>query len=448
MGVAREARKPLKIAIIGGGIGGLSLLLGILNHCDPTVIQPHLYEAADAFSEIGAGVGFLPNAVRAMQTVDPRLHKAYSRIADRAPQATVDGQKKFVFGKAVMGMDGRGGINRLKAHDEVCTIYNGNKYRNVHRAVFLDEMVKLLPGGFGGGLVSFKKRCADIRISEAGATVFFTDGTLEMVDTVIGCDGVKSRVRNIFHGGQEQHEPQFTGKYAYRGLVPIQAAVEAIGESCAVNQLIILGYGGHLITFPINQGKTLNIVAFRGASDWDNGSNWVVPVTVEDVLEDFEDWSDPVKKLLSLLQKPDKWGLFDLPPLKTYVQGGRICLLGDCAHASTPHQGAGAGMAIEDAAVLSRLLGEVKTSDAGQLARAFAAYDMVRRERTQKLVTTSRARGLIYDLEVPGTEDDTAKICDEIASQWDWIWNFDVDAHCLEAINIMHQLQLVVNLPG
>jgi salicylate hydroxylase len=443
MGDAAEIRKPLKIAIIGGGIGGLSLLLGILKHGDPRVIQPHLYEAAHAFAEIGAGVGFLPNAVRAMYAVDPRLHEAYGRIADEAPQADVNGQKKYVFSKVAMGMDGRGG-NTSKAFDQISTIYNDNKLRNVHRAVFLDEMVKLLPGGFEGGLVSFKKRCTDIKVQGDGVTVVFADGTTETVDAAIGCDGVKSVVRNILHEGQEKYEPRFTGKYAYRGLVPVEDAIEALGEATTLDHVLTLGYGGHLVTFLINQGKTLNVVAFQGRSDWDHGSNWVVPATVGDALEDFKDWSEPIKKLLSLLQKPDKWGLFDLPPLKTYTKDGRICLLGDCAHASTPHQGAGAGMAIEDAAVLSRLLGEIKTPDPAQLTRAFVAYDTVRRERTQKVVSTSRSRGLLYDFELPGVGDDLEKLRDTLSTQWDWIWDLDIDAHCQEAIRIMHQPDIAV----
>ncbi|EXJ61738.1 hypothetical protein A1O7_02167 [Cladophialophora yegresii CBS 114405] len=444
MGDAGASKTPLKIAIIGGGIGGLSLLLGILNHGDPRVIQPHLYEAALAFAEIGAGVGFLPNAVRAMYAIDPKLHEAYGRIADEAPRADVNGQQKYVFSKVYMGMEGRGS-GMAKAFDEIGTVYNDNKLRNVHRAVFLDEMVKLLPNSLEADLVSFGKRCTDIRIHDAGVTVAFSDGTSEIVDAVIGCDGVKSVVRNILHQGQEKYEPCFTGNYAYRGLVPIEDATEALGEIAAVHHILILGYGGHLVTFPIKQGKTLNVVAFHGRSDWPHGNSWVVRATVEDALEDFKDWSEPIKKLLSLLQRPDKWGLFDLPPLKTYTLDGRICLLGDCAHASTPHQGAGAGMAIEDAAVLSRVLGEIKTPDRVQLTRAFAAYDAVRRDRTQKVVTRSRTRGMLYDFELSGVGDDLEKVRDTLSTQWDWIWDLDIDAHCREALGIMHQTHMVGN---
>ncbi|KIW84846.1 hypothetical protein Z517_00234 [Fonsecaea pedrosoi CBS 271.37] len=438
MGDAEDGKSPLRMAIIGGGIGGLSLLLGILRHCDRRVLEPHLFEAAHAFSEIGAGVGFLPNAVRAMHAIDPRIYDSYSRIADKAPSVTVNGREMSVFANVYMGMDGRGGANTDKAFEGICTIHNENKFRNVHRAVFLDAMVNLLPGGFRGGLVNFNKRCVDVQDDGKRVKVLFADGTSEMFDAVVGCDGVKSQVRNILHGEQEKYEPQFTGKYAYRGLIPIDDAISVLGKEVAMTQALIFGYGGHLVTFPIDQGKTLNVVAFRDAPKWNHGNNWVVPVTVEDVLEDFKGWSKPVIKLLSLLKKPDKWGLFDLPPAASFVRGGKICLLGDCAHASTPHLGAGAGMAIEDAAVLSRLLGEMHTPETVHLARAFAAYDSMRRERDQRLVVASRNAGMLYEFETPGVEDDLERIRRILDSQWDWIWNLDIWVHCEEAIKLMH----------
>ena len=168
------------------------------------------------------------------------------------------------------------------------------------------------------------------------------------------------------------------------------------------------GYGGHLVNFPVDKGQTLNVVAFQPKKDgkWDHDKGWVVPATIADVLEDYRGWSEPVRNLLAMLQRPDKWGLFEHMPASAYHRGGKVCLLGDCAHASTPHQGAGAGMAIEDAAVLSALLGNVKGADPSELERALRAYDAVRRPRTQRLVTTSRDAGMLYDFQKEGVGDD------------------------------------------
>lgn len=432
--------KPLRIAIVGGGIGGLSLLLGILHHADSKVITPHLYESAPAFSEIGAGVGFGPNAIQAMKLVDPRLRAAYEEIAADADMVMVDGKPEVLWYQFHMGMDGRG-KNTLKAGEKILAIYNDTQKNNVHRATFLDEMIKLLPGGTGEGFVSFNKRCTEIESPDGlvPVKIHFADGTSEEVDAVIGCDGVKSRVRQILLAGQDGIEPRFTGKYAYRGLIPMPDAKKALGDLANRSQ-VCWGYGGHLVAFPIDKGATLNVVAFQTKNNqvWEHGSDWVIPGTTSDVLEDFKDWSEPVRELLAMLKKPSVWALFEHPPTATYIKAGKICLLGDCAHASTPHQGAGAGMAIEDAAVLSRLLGQVNQPDPQILGRVFETYDVVRRPRTQRLVTTSRDAGLLYDFQKEGVWDDPKKLREDMEHRLRWIWDEDLDEHCAAAVKLLN----------
>ena len=442
------ASRPLRIAIVGGGIGGLSLLLGIL-HRDPESrnISPHLYESAPAFSEIGAGVGFGPNSVEAMKLIDPRLGVAYDRIAADAEQSTIEGgEKVFVWNHFYMGMDGRAsgdenlGANRLKAGDRITSVFNHNRKKNVHRATFLSEMIALLPAGSGESKVTFKKRLADlVEVENHGAELQFTDGTSETADAVIGCDGVKSRIRQILLKDHDDVEPRFTGKYAYRGLIPMEEAVRAIGDT-AHNSHMTCGYGGHLVNFPVDKGQTLNVVAFQTKADgkWEHGKEWVVPATTEDVLADYQEWDDSVQNLLSMLERPDKWGIFEHTPASTYHRGGKICLLGDCAHASSPHQGAGAGMAIEDAAVLSTLLGHVKASKPSELERAFRAYDTTRRPRTQRLVTTSRDAGMLYDFQKEGVGDDPELFKQDLLRRMRWIWDTDLEHHCEHAVKLMN----------
>jgi salicylate hydroxylase len=354
-----EQSNTISLAIIGGGIAGLSLLLGILEHCNvpsspsspsneprKVVIKPHLYESATAFSEIGAGVGFGPNATNAMRIVSPALYDTYVGLATDAEIISDDGdgKKKAVWNELIMGMDGRGngssGKNKLKAGDKIARVlYQGYK-KNVHRARFLEGMIGLLPGGTGEGYVSFRKRCIDVEYIDekiGGVKIKFADGSEARADAVIGCDGVKSRVRQILLsrlGDQEAIQPRFTGKYAYRGLIPMGKAVEAIGPIARKSHMI-WGYDGHFVCFPIDKGQTLNVVAFQTKKDgqWQE-SDWVIPGTIPQALEDYKDWSEPVKNLIRGLRKPDIWALFEHPPARSYWDGeGKICLLGDCAHA-------------------------------------------------------------------------------------------------------------------
>ena len=174
----------------------------------------------------------------------------------------------------------------------------------------------------------------------------------------------------------------------------------------------------------------MNVVAFRTKADgkWED-DRWVKPMSMHDMFDDFKDWGESVQGILSLVEKPDVWALFNHLPADTYYRKGKICLLGDSAHASTPHQGAGAGMAIEDAFIMSRLMGEIQS--AKQIEAVFAAYDHVRRPRTQKLATTSKEAGEVYEFERLG--DDVEKIAADLQVRTRWIWDEDLDAQLEKA---------------
>lgn len=175
----------------------------------------------------------------------------------------------------------------------------------------------------------------------------------------------------------------------------------------------------------------MNVVAFRSKKDgkWDN-EKWVLPMKESDMFEDFEGWGKVVKHILSLMEKPDVWALFDSLPAPTFYKG-RIVLLGDAAHATTPHQGAGAGQAIEDAFILSNLLGDcTKLAD---IEGALKAYDEVRRPRSQKVVTTSREAAALYEFEneeILGGENgpDIEGMKQRLRERCKWIWDEDLRA--------------------
>lgn len=136
------------------------------------------------------------------------------------------------------------------------------------------------------------------------------------------------------------------------------------------------------------------------------------------------------------MEKPDVWALFDHLPAPTYYKD-RLCLLGDAAHASTPHQGAGAGQAIEDAFVLSNLLGQVNST--ADLEKAFKAYDAVRRPRSQKVVTTSRQASDIYEFEDKSVGLDLGKARELLEKRYTWIWEEDLPLQLKKAQDIMAQ---------
>jgi salicylate hydroxylase len=141
----------------------------------------------------------------------------------------------------------------------------------------------------------------------------------------------------------------------------------------------------------------------------------------EDMDRDFAAWGEKAHSILSLMSKTDVWALFNHPEAPTFYKG-RVALLGDAAHASTPHMGSGAGMAIEDVYVLGDLLGAI--DDKKDIERVFKVYDSIRRPRGTKLVVRSREQGQTYDLELAG--DDPVDLKRELDTRMDWVWDFDI----------------------
>lgn len=152
----------------------------------------------------------------------------------------------------------------------------------------------------------------------------------------------------------------------------------------------------------------------------------------EEMEAEFREWGPQVQKIVGAMEKPDVWALFMHPPCDTFYKG-RLCLLGDAAHATTPHQGAGAGMCIEDSYILANLVKDASTVE--DLECAFKAFDHTRRERTQKNVTTSQEAGQLYDMELFG--DDLEKIEHSYLTRMQWIWDFDIVKQLEEAQKIM-----------
>lgn len=199
-----------------------------------------------------------------------------------------------------------------------------------------------------------------------------------------------------------------------------------------------LGHHGHVLTTLIEHGKTVNVVGYHSKADgqWTD-EKWIKPSTRDEMLASFDGWSAPVRQIISLVDKPDVWALFDHLPASTYFRAGQICLLGDAAHASTPHHGAGAGMAIEDAMILSRLLAAIDS--APDIEAAFRAYDAVRRPRSQRLVASSRRVARVYDFEDEEVGSSLVGLRGYLERAWDWIWNEDLDAQLENAMRLLRE---------
>ena len=291
MSSSRIPNQPFHIAIIGGGIGGLSLAIGLLKYQHMSVA---IYEAASCFDEIGAGVGFGPNAIQAMQLLHPKIYEGFQAISTtNGWESKLDEWYPFY-----LGMD----VGKLKAGTLLATVKSMNGESpswTVHRKDFLKVFASLVPKG----TAVFGKRVVDVNQSRGlpgKVAISFQDGTTAEADAVIGCDGVRSVCRQFVFGEDSPYTKQvFSGKYCYRGLVPMDKARKVLGDEVAMNKVMYLGMHGHILTFPVQQGVTMNVVAFRTKADgkWEHPS-WLLPTTKENMMSDFEGYSDEAMKMM------------------------------------------------------------------------------------------------------------------------------------------------------
>lgn len=414
------SQSKLKIGIVGGGIAGVALALDLCRHSHLNV---QLFESAPAFGEVGAGVSFGANAVRAIAGLG--IAEPYRKIADQTQAPWQD-----IWFEWRRGED----AGYLGA-----SVAEGVGQSSVHRADFLDALASQLPEG----IARFGKRAVSVEQDVEQARVLFTDGTEHRCDLLIAADGIKSSIRDhVLNGlGHPLAAPRFSGTCAYRGMIDSQqlrAAYRARGidEHLIDVPQMYLGLDAHILTFPVKQGRLINVVAFisdRSRPDpaWPSDSPWVRNASQEEMLSAFNHWGDAARVLLECIPAPTLWALHELDELPGYVHG-RVGLIGDAAHAMLPHQGAGAGQGLEDAWLLARLLADPQVLDS-QPQAVLAAYDFIRRPRACRVQRSSWEAGELYELRDPAVADDEQLLSKTLAERFDWLWNHDMQSDLQEA---------------
>ncbi|EED13874.1 zeaxanthin epoxidase, putative [Talaromyces stipitatus ATCC 10500] len=419
---------PFHISIIGGGIIGLNLALGLLNRN----ISVTIYEQAHEIKEIGAGIGISFGIQECMRELDPRIPEMLPRIAVLGPDTLqwVDASSTTED----FGLRGEGKLFDMR-------LPMGEGFYLCHRAELCNELVKLLPEGclrLGKRLDGFEQGSENAKV-----VMSFTDGTKVEADAVIGCDGIKSRVRNLLLGDENPaSKPHYAKESAYRSLISMSKASSILGSYSSVLTLWI-GHGASIVTFPLSNNKYLNVAAFvqdNNKDGWPDYHKHTVQASKAEIMHAFADFNPRIRRLFEELpDEQNRWGIFDTLdyPLESYAYGC-VAVAGDAAHGSTPHHGMGAGMGIEDALVLRTVLERAKqklsadpaaTSKKIALSRAFETFDSIRRERSQWLVASSRRQGQLVKWGVPeirNKEDFVRDTQERISKLYGYDWRLMV----------------------
>lgn len=355
----------LRIGIIGGGIGGVSLARSL----ERQGIAYRLFERAPVFGDVGAGVQMTPNAVKVLRALG----------LEGALEAS------GFLPEAMVGRNGLTGAELFRTPlKAACPALFGAPFYHVHRADLHAALAQDIPAA----RASLNARCVGVRQNASSATALFADGSSFEADLIVGADGVRSAVRAALWGDEPA---TYTGHMCWRALVPVERhPLPFVGPEAA----FWLGPRGHVVTYYVKGGAMVNIVAVSESGGWVEES-WTVKSSRAALLAGFAGWHGD---LLRLFERTDaaqiyEWGLFDRDPMPAWSRG-RTTLLGDAAHPMLPFLSQGAAMAIEDAYVLAAALAH----HGADVPAALAAYEAERLARTARVQLEARERGKTYHL--------------------------------------------------
>ncbi|EXA31893.1 hypothetical protein NW761_013775 [Fusarium oxysporum] len=416
-----------KIAIIGGGLGGLFAALSIHQHLTSENIQVDVYEQAPEYKEIGAGVGIGPNAAALVV-----------KLGLREKLAKITGTRAGIW-LSFRRFDDGSDVHTVKIPGDANT-----PHFSLHRAEFLQVLIDTVKERAAATLHT-NKQCKSLEDQGETVLLTFADGTTTSVNLVIGADGIHSATRKHY----VRDTPQYGNMVVYRGL----CKTEDIADEWPLDTYatIFMAPGKHFLTFPISSDKVVNVVAFVTTPWEDLGEvkeSWTLTSDRSAVANHFKDFAPAVQHVIQKMStNPLKWVLFDRQPSPEWVfSGGKVVLLGDSAHAMCPHQGAGAGQALEDGYVLGRALHDyfknLESTKPRPIADYLHLYQSVRYPRAEKVQETSRQAGDLYEFrsqEVKGLsyEDTLPVVRDLLKDRMKWIWTEDIDQVYEKALNTL-----------
>jgi salicylate hydroxylase len=257
-----------------------------------------------------------------------------------------------------------------------------------------------------------------------GLTVVQRSGMTRRQDlalALVGADGIWSAVR---HHLFPDVQPQFSGLIAWRGTLE---ATQLPREYTSGRVQLWMGPNAHLVAYPISGGRQINVVAVVPGT-W-NRPGWSAPGDGNELKSTFASsrWPGPARMMIGAVDGWRKWALFTVPEGGEWSKGA-IALLGDAAHAMLPFGAQGAGMAIEDAAVLARCLGETQNEGGPTMAAAMQRYARLRRGRVARVQRAARRNGWIYHLTGPAAfaRDLAIKAMGarRVLARQDWIYDW------------------------
>lgn len=355
--------RKIQVAIVGGGIGGLTTALALRQ----AGIEVSLFEQVPQFHNVGAGVQISPNGVRLLQRLG--LEKPLRAVAVRPAAIEL---RRWKDNQVLL---------RYPLGDE-CEQTFGASYYTIHRWDLLNVLLAAIPDN----IIHLGWHCLTAKPYADGVDLTFSNGSSITAGAVIGADGIHSILRYALFANQVH----FSGLGAYRGLIPAERLPFLTEEARVLHWW---GPEKHFVCYPVSCGQLINFVAIVPAGHW-HIESWSETGRIEDVFTAFSNWNEQVTKIISAASEVSQWMLYDHDPLD-YWGNQRLTLLGDAAHPMLPFAAQGATQSIEDAWVLAGCLrNTTNTTITADLRR----YEALRKSRVEIVQLQSRHNSEIYHL--------------------------------------------------
>ncbi len=350
------------IVIVGGGIGGLAAALALSR----LGIRTRVLEQSAEIGEIGAGIQLAPNAFAALDALG---------VGENA-------RRRAVFTDRLVMMDAVDGseVGTFPVGEPFRQRF-GNPYAVIHRA---DIHESILEGVKQSPLVELvtSTRVVEFIEDTERPTVVDSQGSRHSADAVIGCDGVRSVIREALLGDAHR----VSGHVVYRAVVPVEDMPEDLRWNAPA---VWSGPDCHLVHYPLRGAKQYNLVVTfhsRDKETWGarDGSK-------DEVMTYFTGICERPRRLLDRPKSWRRWSTADRDPVPEWGRG-RATLLGDAAHPMLQYMAQGACMAIEDAVTLAEAIRHCEHD----FDAAFRLYERSRITRTARVVLSAREMGRIY----------------------------------------------------
>lgn len=400
------------IAIAGGGIGGLSAALELANKG----FRVEVLERAKSLREVGAGLQLSANAVHVLDRLGLGEHL-------RACATAPDGIR----------------VNSARSGKAITTIPLGKSYAKRYGAPYLVIHRADLQSALANAAadhpditLKFGHEVRDAVRHSRGLTIQADhNGAIEEIRAIamIGADGVWSETRSEI---LKLPKAAYSGRTAWRATIPANMLPISMQGWSASHTGLWLGNQAHLVHYPINNGAKINLVAIV-QDDWIE-KGWNAIGNRAWLLERFKGWSPEARTMLQTPSRWLKWALCGIENPQGRWGEGPVTLLGDAAHGMLPFLAQGAGMSIEDGAVLAR---SIQPGPIKDLEEGLRRYERLRRPRVTRVIKQARKNGEIYHLSGPSAIIRNLGMKalggQKLIDQYDWLYGWSPEAESVQA---------------